>query len=108
MIDVQHYLGTDGKPEKKLAKFKKLYFATVKSAKKLFYGSGDEKKYQDLPSSLYWNLGELLKKFNEAIENEFEITNNTEAISRDFGLSKDYIYDLLTVEKYFKKNEILD
>jgi len=58
MIDVQHYLGTVGNPEKKLNKFKKLYFNTVKSAKKLFYGtiSGEEKKYQDLPSSLYWKL----------------------------------------------------
>lgn len=110
MIDVQHYLGTVGNPEKKLNKFKKLYFNTVKSAKKLFYGtiSGEEKKYQDLPSSLYWKLGELLKKFNEEIENEFEITNYTDAISRDFGLSKDYIYDLLTVVKHFKKSEILD
>lgn len=110
MIDVKHYLGTGDNPEKKLEKFKKLYFDTVNSAKKLFYGtsSGEGKKYQDLPSSLYWNLGELLRKFNEAIENEFEITNYTEAISRDFGLSKDYIYDLLTVVKIFKKDEILD
>jgi hypothetical protein len=109
MIDVQEYIGTEGNPEKKLTKFKKLYFDTVKKAKKIFYGStGEEKKYQDLPSSLYWNLGELLKKFNEAIENEYEITNYTDAISRDFGLSKDYIYDLLTVVKHFKKSEIID
>ena len=110
MIDVTHYIDTGDNPEIKLKEFKKLYFDTVKSAKKLFYGTttGEEKKYQDLPSSLYWNLGELLGKFNDAIENEFEIINYTEAISRDFGLSKDYIYDLLTVVKLFKKNEILD
>jgi len=109
-IDVRHYLDTEGNPEKQIKKFKKLYFETVKSAKKLFYGTktGEEKKYQDLPSSLYWKLGEILRKFNEAIEHEYEITNYTEAISRDFGLSKDYIYDLLTVVKLFKKNEILD
>ncbi len=109
-IDVKQYLDTDGNPEKQLEKFKKLYLDTVKSAKKLFYGKNidEEKKYQDLPSSLYWKLGELLRKFNEAIENEYEITNYTDAISRDFGLSKDYIYDLLTVVKYFKKSEILD
>lgn len=109
MIDVAHYIDSGENPETKLRKFKKLYFDTVKSAKKLFYGkTGEEKKYQDLPSSLYWTLGELLRKFNDTIENEFEITNYTEAISRDFGLSKDYIYDLLTVVKLFKKNEILD
>jgi len=109
MIDVVNYIDTGVNPEEKLGKFKKLYFDTVKSAKKLFFGTtGEEKKYQDLPSSLYWKLGELLRKFNDAIENEFEITNYTEAISRDFGLSKDYIYDLLTVVKFFKKNEILD
>ncbi|KAF6245471.1 hypothetical protein [Nitrosopumilus sp. b2] len=44
----------------------------------------------------------------EKLWNEYEITNYTEAISRDFGLSKDYIYDLLTVVKFFKKNEVLD
>jgi hypothetical protein len=109
LIDVGNYLNTGENPEIKLKKFKKLYFDTVKAAKKIFYGSsGEEKKYQDLPSSLYWTLGELLRKFNEEIENEFEITNYTEAVSRDFGLSKDYIYDLLTVVKFFKKSEILD
>lgn len=109
LLDVIHYIDTGENAEKKLKTFKKLYFDTVKSAKKLFYGTtGDGKKYQDLPSSLYWNLGELLRKFNEEIENEYEITNYTEAISRDFGLSKDYIYDLLTVVKLFKKSEIID
>lgn len=109
MLDVAHYIDTGENPEKKIQKFKKLYFDTVKRAKKLFYGtSGKEKKYQDLPSSLYWNLGELLREFNEEIENDYEITNYTDAISRDFGLSKDYIYDLLTVVKVFKKSEILD
>lgn len=109
MLDVANYIDTGENPEKKLQKFKKLYFDTVNAAKKLFYGTtGDEKKYQDLPSSLYWNLGELLRQFNEAIDHDYEITNYTEAISRDFGLSKDYIYDLLTVVKYFKKSEVLD
>ena len=109
-IDVGHYLQSAIDQEKKIKKFKKLYFETVDAAKKLFYGSESKtgKKYQDLPSSLYWKLGKLLSKFNETIEHEYEITNYTEAISRDFGLSKDYIYDLLTVVKFFKKNEILD
>jgi len=67
-----------------------------------------KKKYQNLPSSVYWNLGILLQKFNREIKNEFEITNYTEAISRDFGLSKDYHYDISSIVQIFKKNEILD
>ncbi len=109
MIDVVHYVDSGGNPERKLQKFKQLYLDTIEKAKSLFYGvSEEEKKYRDLPSSLYWSLGELLRKFNDTIENDYEITNYTEAVSRDFGLSKDYIYDLLTVAKVFQKDEILD
>jgi len=109
-IDVGNYLNAGIDSERKIEKFKKLYFEVVNAAKTLFYGteSKKEKKYQDLPSSIYWKLGELLRKFNETIEHDYEITNYTEAISRDFGLSQDYIYDLLTVVKFFKKSEIHD
>ena len=108
MIDVYDY-GDIENPQQKIKKFKKKYFEIVKKAEKLFYGKGDEKKkYQYLPSSVYWNLGILLEKFNNEIENEFEIKNYTEAISRDFDLSKDYIYDILTVVQVFKKNQIID
>jgi len=108
MIDVYDY-GDIKNPQQKIKKFKKKYFEIVKKAEKLFYGKGDEKKkYQYLPSSVYWNLGILLEKFNNEIENEFEIKNYTEAISRDFDLSKDYIYDILTVVQVFKKNQIID
>ena len=108
MIDIYDYQDIEN-PQQKIKKFKKKYFEIVKEAEKLFYGKGDEKKkYQYLPSSVYWNLGILLEKFNNEIENEFEIKNYTEAISRDFDLSKDYIYDILTVVQVFKKNQILD
>ena len=108
MIDIYDYHDIEN-PQQKIKKFKKKYFEIVKEAEKLFYGKGDEKKkYQYLPSSVYWNLGILLEKFNKEIENEFEIKNYTEAISRDFDLSKDYIYDILTVVQVFKKNQILD
>ncbi len=109
MIDLVDTMELEGDPGTKIEGFRDKYFELVKKAQRLFYGTSEKgEKYQYLPSSLYWNLGELLRKFNKAIENGFEITNYTEAISRDFGLSKDYIYDLLTVVKFFKKNEILD
>ena len=108
MIDIYDYNDIEN-PQQKIKEFKKKYFEIVKKAEKLFYGKGDEKKkYQYLLSSVYWNLGILLEKFNNEIENEFEIKNYTEAISRDFDLSKDYIYDILTVVQVFKKNQILD
>ena len=109
LVDFAHY-AEDGKElERKAGEFKKLYFDTVQSAKKLFYGrSLEEEKYRDLPSSLYWELGNLLNTFNKSIKNEFEITNYTEALSRDFGLSKDYIYDLITIAKLFRKGDIID
>lgn len=75
----------------------------------MFYGSDElGKKYQNIPSSTYMNLAIILRKFNEAIENEFVITNYTQALHRDFGLSRDYVQDLLVISKLFKKTQILD
>lgn len=108
-VDVGYYFDTQGDPEGKIKKFKKLYFDTVSQAKKLFYGDElIEKKYQSVPSSTYWSLGALLRKFNEEIKNEFVITNYTQALHRDFGLSKDYVYDLLVISKLLKKTQILN
>lgn len=50
----------------------------------------------------------LLQEFNGAIKNEFEVKNYAEAISRDFGLSQRYVYDILNIVKTFKKNQIID
>ena len=49
MIDVGNYLDTGGNPEIKLKKFKKLYFDTVKTAKKIFYGTSGQ---EEMPGSL--------------------------------------------------------
>lgn len=110
MIDLVDTMQIDGDPGKKIEQFRDEYFDLVKQAEQLFYGNNmtQKKKYQNLPSSTYWKLGKLLQTFNDKFDNLFEITNYSEAISRDFGLSKDYIYDLLTIVKIFKKNEILD
>lgn len=108
-VDVGYYFDTYGDPDGKIKKFKKLYFDTVLQAKKLFYGDElIEKKYQNVLSSTYWNLGVLLRKFNEEIKNEFVITNYTQALHRDFGLSSDYVYDLLVISKLLKKTQILN
>ena len=110
MIDLVDTMQIDGDPGKKIEQFRDEYFDLVKQAEQLFYGNNmtQKKKYQNLPSSTYWKLGKLLQTFSDKFDNLFEITNYSEAISRDFGLSKDYIYDLLTIVKIFKKNEILD
>jgi len=109
MLDVYDYYEMEGDVQKKIKDFKKLYFETVTKAEKLFYGNKDKKtKYQNLPSSVYWKLGNILSEFNNKIETEFEITNYVEALFRDFGLSKDYVYDLLTIAKLIKKKDILD
>ena len=103
------YFELKGDSTEKIKEFDSLYSETVNKIKKIFYGAdGKEKKYQNLPSSMYFELGQILQKFNQKTDNEFEIKNYNNSISRDFGLSKDYIYDLVTIAELFKKTEILD
>ena len=103
------YFELKGDSTKKIKEFEGLYSETVGKIKKIFYGpDGKEQKYQNLPSSKYFELGQILQKFNQKADNEFEIKNYNNSISRDFGLSKDYIYDLITIAELFKKSEILD
>lgn len=110
MLDVSYYLDTKGDTEASIQKFKKLYFDTVDKAKKLFYGKYKEerKKYQNLPSTLYWKLGRILLEFADQIQDEFVITNYAEALERDFGLSRGYVHELLVFVNVFKKDEILN
>lgn len=110
LLHSSDYFELKGDTSKKTKEFENIYLETVNKVRKIFYGVniGEEKKYQNLPSSIYWELGEILRKLNEKTDNEFEILNYNEAISRDFGLSKDYIYDLIAIVKLFKKNEIRD
>jgi hypothetical protein len=109
MIDVYDFDDIEN-PQQKIKEFKKRYFDLIEKAKKLFYGKDPtvRKTRKEKSSSLYWKLGVLLHDFNKEIKNEFEITNYTEAISRDFALSKDYHYDISTILDIFKKNQILD
>ena len=103
------YFELKGDSTSKIKEFEKLYSNTVDKIKKIFYGvDGKTEKYKNLSSSTYFELGEILQKFNQKADNEFEIKNYNNSISRDFGLSKDYIYDLITIADLFKKKEILD
>ena len=110
MIDLIDTIQIYDDPGKKIEQFRDKYFDLVDNAKKMFYGKdhSSPKTRKEKPSSLYWQLGVLLHDFNKEIKNEFEITNYTEAISRDFALSKDYHYDISTIIEVFKKNQILD
>ena len=108
MLDASYYFESKNNSNKKVEDFKKLYFKVVEEIKYLFYGKENQKKYRNLPSSLYYELATIIYQFNQQIENDFVITNYDEALHRDFGLSKDYIYDLRIIAKIFKQNEIID
>lgn len=87
----------------KIKQFEKVYSDVIEKINQI---KGE--KYDSLSSSKYYELGTILKNFNNKAENEFEIKNYNASISRDFGLSKDYIYDLITIAEIFKPSEILD
>ena len=108
MLDLNYYFESKDNSNKKVEEFKKLYDNVVEEIKYLFYGKDNQKKYRNLPSSLYYELATIIYQFNQQIENDFVITNYDEALHRDFGLSKDYIYDLRIIAKIFQQNEIID
>ena len=108
MLDLSYYFESKGNSNKRVQQFKKLYDNVVKEINDLFFEGNNKRKYRNLPSSLYYKLGIIIEQFNQKIENDFFITNYDEALHRDFGLSKDYIYDLRIISKIFNKKEIID
>ena len=66
------------------------------------------KKRTIRPSSVYWKVGNLFRKFNENIEHEFEITNYNAALEHDFGLSNRYVQELIVFASLFNEKEIDD
>jgi hypothetical protein len=87
----------------KIKEFENLYSDVIEKINKI---KGE--KYDTLSSSKYYELGIILKNFNQKVDSGFEIKNYNASISRDFDLSKDYIYDLISIAEIFKKSEILD
>lgn len=108
MIDIFDYNEVEDVQEK-IQEFKKKYFKLVKKAEKLFFGSNLKKtRSKNLSSSTCWKLGNLFRKFDDDIKNNFIITNYAEALERDFGRSSRYIRELIEFSKLFKEKELSD
>ena len=102
MIDVYDFDDIEN-PQQKIKEFKKKYFELVEKAKNIM----PEKREEKIPS-VYWKIANLFKKFNDSTTNKFKITNYSEALERDFGLSSTYVHELIIFVNLFKKNEIND
>ena len=98
MIDLSDTMELKGNPEEHLEKFKKQYFELVEKAQKLM-----PKKREEKIPSVYWKIANLFKKFNDSTTNKFKITNYSEALERDFGLSSTYVHELIIFVNLFKK-----
>ena len=90
---------------KQIKQFKRKYLDFVKKAQDIMPKNKSERK-----SSHFWKIGELLYNFNKEVENEFFITNYSEALMRDFEYFKSprTIAYILELGKFFKRNEISD
>jgi len=101
MIDVFDFYNIE-EVDNKIKNFRKQYFEIVKKAQKIM-----PKKKTDRKASHFWKIGKLLYDFNKSIENEFEITNYTKAIIRDFGLyDKSHVGHTLQFGEFFNKKDI--
>ena len=88
-----------------IKQFKRKYLDFVKKAQDIMPKNKSERK-----SSHFWKIGELLYNFNKEVENEFFITNYSEALMRDLEYFKSprTIAYILELGKFFKRNEISD
>ena len=88
-----------------IKQFKKKYLDFVKKAQDIMPKNKSERK-----PSHFWKIGELLYNFNGEVENEFFITNYSEALMRDLEYFKSprTIAYILELGKFFKRNEISD
>ena len=103
MIDVYDYHGIEDAQEK-IKQFKKMYFELVKKAQKIMPKNKGKRK-----SSTLWKIGKLLYDFNKSIKNEFEITNYSSAIVRDFELSgQRSVRYILDFGEFFTESDISD
>ena len=107
MIDMAYYANLGQSAAKQIAELNEQYSCMVESARSLFHDEhGNPKK--TVPSSVYFEVGKLFLDFKLSIQDKFDITNYTAALSRDFGFSQDYITDLLAIARSFDAGEIVD
>lgn len=118
VMDVSDVITIGSEIRMKTKKFKKKYLKLIDDAQKIMpqqqatYKNKESKKRSKksvkINASVYWNLGDLFRKFNDNVENEFEITNYGAALQRDFGLTMRYVQELIIFASLFEKKEIND
>lgn len=112
IMDISNVVTLGSEIRSKTRKFKKEYLELIEDAKKIASAKNQKiKKKKKFSSIDWWNLGKLLDDFNKKIENEFVITNYTQAISRDlegFELSNTEVGVICQFARYFRKEEVLE
>ena len=107
LLDFAQYFSMNEESRKKIKEFEGEYFGMVDRATELFYGPNPDKKRGSPPSTAFWKMGKLFDKFNKKTP-RFYITNYTNALERDFGLTGPYIRDMMAFSREFKKSEVSD
>ncbi|MDI1495680.1 MAG: hypothetical protein K8823_988 [Cenarchaeum symbiont of Oopsacas minuta] len=105
MLDSTYYFPMKKNYREKIKKFEQDYFNLIDDATKLFYSNGITKR-SNLPSTTFWELGKIFRKFNDKTSTKFYITNYANSLQRDFGLTEPYIRELIIFSREFKKKEI--
>ena len=108
MLDSSYYFTITEDTKIEIKKLKKNYFKTVEKAEKLFYKGGSKNKRQNLPSTTFWKLGNILHEFYDKTSRKFFITNYANALQRDFGLTEPYLRELIIFSKEFDLKEVSD
>ena len=109
VMDVSDVIIRWSEIRKKTRKFKKKYLALIEDSKKI--AKSKNKKSRKFTSKHWWRLGKLLNDFNHDIENEFVITNYTQAICRDlkgFEMSDTEVGVICQFARYFDRSEVLE
>jgi len=104
MIDLMDTYEISGNVENKIKKFKKKYFDLIKKSTKIMPKEKSKRK-----PSHFWQIGKLLNDFHKSIETEFEITNFSQAVNRDFDLyGTSQTVAILQLGKEFSQKDISD
>tara|TARA_Y100001936_G_scaffold252314_1_gene311444 strand:+ start:5030 stop:5728 length:699 start_codon:yes stop_codon:yes gene_type:complete len=109
VMDVSDVITIGSEIRMKTRKFKKKYLALIEDSKKI--AKSKNKKSRKFTSKHWWRLGKLLNDFNHDIENQFVITNYTQAICRDlkgFEMSDTEVGVICQFARYFDRNEVLE